>query len=84
MAISDCHNIRIIESECCSRLTQRNLSGYFADVTIEGTTDIIKVAEYKGPVGLETDSNNVFRVLFREFVCLFHFKLVLEQKFFVV
>ena len=76
--------VRVIKSECGLGLAKCYLPGYLHDVVIEGAPYILKIAEYEGFFKVESNSNDIARILPRECHSLFSFELMFEQEFFII
>ena len=61
-----------------------DLTGDLGDILVELSPNIVVIAEDERLLQLESDSNDVFGVLFRESIGLIYFELVLEEEFFVI
>ena len=60
------------------------MTGDLGDILVELSPNIVVIAEDERLLQLESDSNDVFGVLFRESIGLIYFELVLEEEFFVI
>lgn len=76
--------LRIVEAKCGFGLINSNLPRDLGDVAIERTAQVVVITEDESLLHVEADSDDVLRVPIREFMRLFGFQLMLEQKFLVV
>ena len=75
---------RVVETKRGFGLVDGNLSRNFGDVAIEGTANIIVVAEDECLFEVESYSNDVTSIAFSEFISLLRFELMLEQEFLII
>jgi len=75
---------RVVKTEGCLSLGDRDLAGNLRNVLVELSPDVVVITEDERLLQLKTDCDNVFGVLLRERVGLIDFELMLEEKFLVI
>jgi hypothetical protein len=77
-------SLRVRETKGCFSLTVCDLSRYFGDVLVEGSTHKVIIAENKCFLKVEPNCNDIARVLSGERSCFIYCKFMLEQELLVI
>lgn len=77
-------NLRVVETKCSLCLVDGNLAGDLGDILVEGTANVVIIAENESLLDVEADGYDVTGISSCELVRLLRLELVLEQELLVI